>query len=220
MDTTHKLSFQALDERIDQYVRQQKQRDMAGPVERWALCIGLLGASAGMLSGALMPDALGLRLLRIGLAVEVIGLGVAAWLMLGREWKSFVHAQRVYAGELDADYRYFKRVVGWLKRFPAADLRRRQRFVELCRSSIGYRMGLVTGGLERLGLIPVMVALYLQLKDWRFGDWEALGRVNLLGGLLLGALCLVYVVSWRGVSLKTRLDTYDALLKEAVAESD
>jgi hypothetical protein len=82
-----------------------------------------------------------------------------------------------------------------------------------------FRLGLLTGGVERLGVLPVLIALYFQFKDWKFGYWQALGQVNLAGGLLLWALLLLYLGGWWLIRLKLRLDTYEMLLAEAVRRS-
>jgi hypothetical protein len=71
---------------------------------------------------------------------------------------------------------------------------------------------------NRLGILPLLAILYLQLKDWRFGDWQALAQVHVVGGLLLWALFLAYLLSWWLVGLSTRWDAYEALLIEAAHE--
>jgi hypothetical protein len=77
------------------------------------------------------------------------------------------------------------------------------------------RLTLVSGGIERLGVLPVLGALYLQFKGWEWGDWAAFSQVNLLGGLLFIALGLVYMAAWMAILLKARLDSMEALLSEA-----
>jgi hypothetical protein len=115
---------------------------------------------------------------------------------------------------LDKDYVAFREYVAWLGEFPNAEIGRRLRYIRDRKEMMSYRLGLFTGGLERFGIFPLLVALYLQFKDWRFGDWSALGRVNMLGGLLLWALLLAYIGGWFLIRLRTRLDTYEALLAE------
>lgn len=46
------------------------------------------------------------------------------------------------------------------------------------RTNMHDRLGLFTGGMEKLGFMPVLLALYLQLKDWRFGDWTVLSKIT------------------------------------------
>ena len=74
------------------------------------------------------------------------------------------------------------------------------------------------GGVERLGILPLLLALYLQFKDWEWGDWGMLAEVNLIQGLLIWALVLVYLSGWRLVRLHARVESYERLLIEARAQ--
>jgi len=83
---------------------------------------------------------------------------------------------------LDADYVGYRQLVDWLCSFPPQEVARRQRYLRDRKATLGYRLGLFTGGMERLGVLPVLVVLYLQFKDWGFGDWEsALGAASHMG---------------------------------------
>lgn len=119
-------------------------------------------------------------------------------------------------GRVRSEYRRF---VEWLHAYGPDELSRKLQYIRDRRSSMTFRLGLLTGGVERLGVLPVLIALYFQFKDWRFGDWQALGQVNLAGGLLLWALLLLYLGGWWLIRLKLRLDTYEMLLTEAIRGS-
>ncbi len=79
-------------------------------------------------------------------------------------------------------------------------------------------MGLFIGSLQRLGILSLLAILYVQFKDWRFGDWQAFGQVHMVGGLLLWALFLAYLIAWWLVGLGARWDAYEALLIEATCD--
>jgi len=72
--------------------------------------------------------------------------------------------------------------------------------------------GSLYGWRAATGGLVVLAILYVQFKDWRFGDWQALGQIHALGGLLLWALFLIYLLSWWAVGLGTRWEAYEALL--------
>lgn len=82
------------------------------------------------------------------------------------------------------------------------------------------RMGLVYGGFQRLGIFPVLVALYLQFRNWELGDWASAFDVNLVAGLLIWMMVLMYAAGWLLIGLRTRLDTYVNLLEGAVRDPD
>ncbi len=213
MDLRRTLSFADVDWRIEDYLESSARRP-PGPVERWSFGIGLLAAGVGSLLAMLVGGPPGLRIVQAALALECAGLWLSLCLMIKREWRMLRQAKRDFAEELDADYIKYRECVVWLCDYPDAEVARRLRYVRDRKSAMGYRLGLVTGGVERMGILPVLVALYLQFRDWEFGNWNALGQVNVVGGLLLWALLLVYVASWYVIGLKGRLDAYDFLLSE------
>jgi len=212
------LGFELLDRMIDDYVEPQKSQ-VAGSVERWAFAIGLFGAGVGLLLGGLLNNAVGLWAARTGLLVECAGFAVATVLMIQREWRSFQHAQRSFARELDTDFSKYRAYVVELCGYPAVDRARLLRYIRDRRRVMQHRLGLFSGGIERLGVLPVLAVLYLQFRDWQWGDWDMLAEVNLLQGLLLWALLLAYGVAWFLIRLHSRTEAYELLLAEA-AEQD
>lgn len=211
------LTFERLDAKVDEYVKETEDAP-PGKVERWSFAFGLFAAGAASLSEALIGGTAGVLILRIGLILELIGLGISLIAFLRRNWSSFRDSKRNYAKELDHDYGEYLRFVEWLRGYDAVELSRKLQYVRDRKSSMTFRLGLLTGGIERLGILPVIVALYFQFKDWEFGDWQALGQVNWAGGLLLWALLLLYLAGWWLIRLRLRLDAYEMLLSEAIRE--
>lgn len=218
MSEQARVTFEDLSNKVDAYV-QSSSDPKPGKVERWSFAIGLFAAGFGILAGQLIDGVAGVLVSSVALIVELLGLLLALVLMIKREWKTFAHAHRSFAQELDCDFTIFHEYVDWLKGFPDAEIARMLRYARDRKQMMSYRLGLFTGGLERLGLIPVLVALYLQFKDWTIGDWSALTRVNAVGGLLLWMLLLAYVGGWFLIRLRTRLDVYEALLAERMQVS-
>lgn len=68
---------------------------------------------------------------------------------------------------------------------------------------------------ERLGIMPILLALYLQLKDWRWGDWTVLSKITLMQGVLAFLLLLAYALSWHLIRLRVRVQAYEQLLAGA-----
>ncbi len=83
------------------------------------------------------------------------------------------------------------------------------------RTNMHDRLGLFTGGIEKLGFMPVLLALYLQLKDWRIGDWTVLSKITLIQGVLAFTLLLAFAMSWHLIRLRIRVQSYEQLLAEA-----
>ena len=207
------LTFAEIDSEIDAYV-EVTARSQPGAVERWSFALGLFSGGIGSLLATLMGGALGLRIVQFALAIECASFLVWLGSFLVRERRTFFRVRRHFAEELDGDYVRYRECITWLDAFPDNDVGCRLRYVRDRKSTMSYRLGLFTGGIERLGILPLLAALYLQFRGWQFGDWSALDQVNLLGGLLLWALLLGYAASWYVIGLKNRLDAYDFVLSE------
>ena len=63
---------------------------------------------------------------------------------------------------------------------------------------------------------PVLVALYLQFRNWTWGDWATAFDVNPVAGLIIWMMVLLYAAGWMLIGLRTRLDTYVSLLEAAL----
>jgi len=211
------LTFEQLDAKVDEYI---KETDDAPPgsVERWTFALGLFSAGMASLIGTVVDGWLGVRIVRIGLILELTFFAISMAAFFRRNWKVFRAAKRNYARDLDHDYGEYMRFLDWLRGYKEEDLSRKLRYIRDRKSSMTFRLGLLTGGIERLGVLPVFVALYFQFKDWEFGNWQAFGQINLIAGLLLWALLLLYLAGWWLIRLRLRLDTYEVLLAEATRD--
>jgi len=103
-----------------------------------------------------------------------------------------------------------------LKHFPRTELEGRLRFVTRLRQKMNERIGLLYGGLQKLGPFPVLVALCLQFRNWEWGRWAGAYDFNLVGGLLIFVVVMVYLMGWVLVAMRTRLNTYVSLLEAAI----
>lgn len=189
----------------------------SGPsrVERGTLIVGLLGAAASVLFGSFVGGTMGQWLAIAGVVIEVIGLGISSVLTLKRHWLPLRQAKRHFARGLDMDFDQYRHCVAELRQSPRAELEARLRYIRGRASAMQHGLGLFTGGIERLGILPVLGVLYLQFRDWRWGDWERLVEVNLIQGMLIYALLLVYVTGWYLAGLYRRVQTYELLYAEA-----
>ncbi|SDQ25891.1 hypothetical protein [Pseudoxanthomonas sp. CF125] len=211
------LTFEQLDAKVDEYIKETNDAP-PGHIERWSFALGLFSAGMASLIGTLVDGWTGVRIVRIGLILELAFFAISMAAFIRRNWKMFHASKRSYAKELDHDYGEYMRFLDWLRSYKEEDLSRKLMYIRDRKGSMTFRLGLLTGGVERLGVLPVLVALYFQFKDWEFGDWEALGQVNLAAGLLLWALLLLYLGGWWLIRLKLRLDTYEILLAEATRD--
>lgn len=208
-------SFAAIGNRIDALAARHPEHRPT-----WVDSVLLLGST-------LLPLALLLPLLWIEdeahgrwVLVALVVQWASVLLFASRKLRSlrrrFRDAHRHFADELDDDFSAFRDVIDWLARYPVEALASRMRYVRLRRETLLYRLGLVTGGLDKLGILPLVVAAWLQFKDLRLQNITDLGSINLVGIVLLALLATAYLASWWLLRLSTRLDVCAALLHEAL----
>lgn len=214
------LSFALLDEKVSRYVEATASEERAGKWERWSMVVGFASGGVGFLLTKILTGRPVLVLLGVALVMELLSLGFWLVLSMRREWRDFKMPHGKYARELDQAYTSYRELAYSLNAYPEVELRRLLRYLKVRRNSLAYRTGLFSGNLDRLGLLPVLAMLYVQFKDWTFGDWTSLwSSVHLVGGSLLWAIFLVYLGSWWLVRLRMRLDVYQAVLEEALEEA-
>jgi len=211
------LTFPALNAALDDYLA-RTDGPKAGPWERWSLIIGVAGAGLGMLLGSVLSGQAGVIAALSGLAVEVLGLGTSTCLQIRRDWRQFWDARREHAREIEEGYTRYQQLVQQVRAFPLEQRRRRLRYIRDRRTTMHERLGLFTGGMERLGVLPLLVALYLQFKDWRWGNWNAFANITLVQGAFAFWILVAYALSWYLVHLRARVQAYELLLAEANAQ--
>lgn len=217
-EQTDELSFRWLHARVQDYAA-KGHRPSASNLVRRSLWIGIGMGGLGLAISALskwIPQPLALLLIVACLVAEVAGLGLSLFLMVRRELPQLTRAREAHADEMDGDFAAWQRLVGELRQFPITKREAHLRFVTTLRQNMGERMGLLLGGIQRLGVLPILIALYLQFRDWQWGDWAGAFDVNLVGGLLIWAMLLLYAGGWYLVGLRARLDLYVSLLEESL----
>jgi len=195
----------------------------ASRLERWSLWIGLAATALGLLLAALpaslLPVIWAIKMLRVCLAIELAGFALSFLLMAKREGRQFVKPRLSHAEEMDAAFEQWETLLDRLREFPCPEREQRLRYVNQLRANMVDRMGLMYGGLQKLGPFPVLVALYLQFRNWKWGDWAGAFDVNLVAGILIFAMLLMYAAGWVLVSIRVSLDTYAHLFEASMSSS-
>lgn len=214
------LTYTWLYQRVQGYVAESRQ-PAASRMERWSFWLGLGAAGIGLSAAALtrwVPLAQLVPVAVVCLITEVFGLTASVGLMLKRELPQLTRPRETHAAEMDVDFDKWLGMVAELRRFPSSERESRLRFVTTLRHNMGERMGLLFGGIQRLGVFPLLVALYLQFRNWKWGDWAGAFDVNLLAGLLIWAMLLLYAGGWLLVGIRSRLDSYASLLENSLRD--
>lgn len=215
------LTFHWLYERVQRLV-DHGIYPKAGRLEKWSFRVGMVACATGLLSSLIwerwLPVNVALLLVLACLVVEIGGFVVAGILAARREIRQYIQPRLSHAREMDSEFTQWQQVVADLRGFPRNQREQRLRFVSTLRTGMIDRMGLMYGGLQRLGPFPLLIALYLQFRDWKWGDWSGAFDVGWAGALLIYAMVLLYMVGWLMIGQRVRLDTYVSLLEASLRE--
>ncbi|WBX91987.1 hypothetical protein [Pseudoxanthomonas mexicana] len=152
-----------------------------------------------------------ITMVQIGFSVMVVAwLPVYVrqlWTLVASMWRW----RQEQAEQLDHDRPEFEAIMTWLCQQPTDALAECQRMVALAHRQLMAKLGLLAGGLDRLGVLPALVAAYLFLRN--VGDILDMPTWELLIAAFLILLWLIIVAA---TLMRIRLQFYEALLSEAL----
>lgn len=204
------LSFESLEQRVRAAMPDVPVIRNTQPA-RAALLVGLLGALVALFGAGAASGAWRGWLTLLGLGAEVLGFGIYFCIELRHEVPHFVEAKLNFARELEKDYEPYLAVLTWLRGFDRKHLEERAAYLYQRQAMMSRRFSLVLGAVDKLGVLPVLAAGYLQFKDIGFPPQIDLWQ-GVLGLLLIG----MYVLSIWMAGLKLRLDLYGGLFESAL----
>lgn len=172
--------------------------------DRWVLAALVVGA--GLVSTSrLWASNLFPWVSFVGFSLELCALSVFAYRQFWDIVPDFVDAKQKYASELDHHFKGYEEIRNWLRTLPHGVLEKRIDYLESRRESMGQRYPILFGAADRLGLLPVLVGVFLQI--------QALKDVSVLMGVFA-----VFVIALYGMALwmsrfRLQLESYIRLLK-------
>lgn len=177
--------------------------------------IGLLGMAAGLLPSLLIlfwePQHWMIWLARSGLAAIALG-----WIpvVLRDVWvvvRSIRSWRREQAEQLDHDYLEWARLSKWIATHPRVQLERHLRWLQMCNTRMTAKLNFLAGGIEKLGVLPVIVALAVQARVAT--DVADVPTWQLILGLFAG---ITYLVALVGSLMRLRMQLYEMAVTEAL----
>lgn len=208
------LTFSALNERIDALPDHESLAIAPKKRELWGYVIGFGAWFIGLVAAKVLPSTMTTVVFTASmLAVEVVALAIA--LFPRRPWRfsTFASERRDFAEQLDFDQGHYEELVEWLGTFPKERLEAMAKYAAQRHERLKDKYPLIAGGLEKLGALPVLAALYLQFKDLQWPPhptWLELVLGPALISLYWGSLLLA--------SVRFRAQLFSVLLTQA-AES-
>lgn len=176
----------------------------------WGTVLGILWLSTAPM--LLSPSFALYIVLAAGMVIEIAGIIGLAILQAREILPAACNRRGKFAQRLDREFVMYREVVSWLRSHDLADLMSQLAFVRSRRDMMRRKLGLFAGGIERLGVLPLLVALYLQVHN--FTTWPPQFTRAEIGAIW--ALVLAYGVGWLAAVVALRLDLYEQLLADAV----
>jgi hypothetical protein len=149
-------------------------------------------------------------LLLILVLIEIIGLFINFW-NTKHEFVSLVHPLRDFAAQLDFDIDHHFAILDWLVSQPRETIDRYAALTRFRRERMNQKMPLLLGNFATLGVIPVVVGIYLQAREYIAGR-----HIGFLEAIVAFVLLMTYFLAWTTAITKARLDGMDMYLQEAV----
>lgn len=206
------LTFVSLDARIAALPEHPSHQIMPTRRVRWGNALVAISGTLGLLLGKIPSHAPWVAFAMLALlAIEVGGLIVVITAQLPSFKLTFAHQRREYAETLDFDMPYHHGLIAWLRSFPQGHLTVMSTFASHRLERFRSKLPLMTGGIEKLGALPVLAALVVQFKDMQWPPHPSWMQIALFAGLMFFYwLCMLML------SQRFRLELYDALLKKAL----
>lgn len=191
------LTFSMLNARVDALPDHESLTIAPTKKEQWGYAIGFSAWLLCLIAAKVMPSSITTVVVTAALLIiEIVSLAIAT--LPRRPWRfaSFASERREYAEQLDFDQVHYDRLVEWLSKFPRERLEAMAEYASQRHERLKDKYPLISGGLEKLGALPVLAALYLQFKDFHWPPsitWPEIILGPALISLYWGSLLLASV---------------------------
>jgi len=209
------FTFAELDKRIEQIPDAPGEMVLfPKPLMVWEF-IGIFGTILGLVPSLIVlfitPAMWMVPIAKFGLAIMVLGylpgFVYKCWGLI----KSMRNWREQFISGADFAFDRHRELTEWLMQFPKVILEDRMHFIRDARIRMGDKMGLVIGGIEKLGAVPVLLAVITQIQEFR-----DLGSLPAWRIVLAFFLVLMYAMSISISLMRLRAQLHEMLLTNAI----
>ena len=211
MEQESSLSFFELNRRMD--AMPEFDNSMPGSMRRamYGFALSLLAYCASFLVPRLpLTPKAQIVALYLVVALEIVGLCITVWYSRG-DFRGVHKPLTNFAMQLDHDLPHHFELLAWLQGQPLLSLERHASMARFRRERFTQKLPLIAGSIPTLGLIPVAVALYFQVREFASGRYP--GWLDFAAGFVI---VLLYFLSWVSALMKSRLDAMEMYLQMAL----
>lgn len=119
----------------------------------------------------------------------------------------------------DHDIARFRELRSWLTGYPSAELKEHRNFARLSQERLASKLGILMGSIDKLGVLPALVALLVLLGNT--GEITLDRLLAAPGWQIVLALFLpvIYFIGLLAALMRLRLQLYEAVLSDALQHS-
>ncbi|MFC4764855.1 hypothetical protein [Dyella koreensis] len=211
------LTFRALNDRIDALPEQPGASLQLSRKTQLAYSIGLMATVLGLLAAKLLPSnqLYTLAITLVMLIIELISFAIAIIPKFPPRLPGFQSERRECADELDFDMPHHLALVQWLSEFPSEELQKLADYANHRNERMKEKLPLLTGSLEKLGILPIVVALYIQFRGMHWPPQLSWPEI-----FFSCVLILCYWTCMLQVSARLRVQLFESLLKKAATKAE
>ena len=114
--------------------------------------------------------------------------------------------------QIDHDFSELDRLQVWLAKFPKQTIEQHLRFIQATQARLLAKLSLIGGGFERFGILPLILAISVQMKAFT-ADSLDLPIWQIVPGLFFA---IGYLVGLRASFVRVRMHLYEVVLVEAL----
>lgn len=216
MDQQTELTFKALNERIDGIPEHPSLAIGFSTREKYGQATSLLAVALFFFSMKVLPDTI--YTLVIGCFLLLVELVAVAAILIPK-WPprlpNFRSERNEYAEQLDYDLEHYEALIAWIVQFPRERIADMADYAEMRQERFREKQPLLVGGIEKLGALPVLIAIAVQFKAMHWPpeiSWPEIVAYVLVAWLYW--LCLI------SIGTRHRGRFLEIALKRALAIKD
>lgn len=170
MEQPTRLTFKALNERIDGIPDHPSAVMEPSPKEKYGYATALLAVALCFLAMKVLPDD---RWYTVAIAgffflVEMMAVVVALLPKWPPRLPGFRADRNEYAEQLDYDFEHYGNLIAWIATHPREQIAALADYAELRQDRFREKQPLLIGSIEKLGVLPILVAIAAQFKGMRW----------------------------------------------------
>lgn len=144
----------------------------------------------------------------VGTTLQLVGAVLLTYRQARDVIPDFIDSKRKFAVDLDDHFAARERVLTWLRSAPPEVRASRLAYVEARLEAVRSRYSLVFGAVDRLGVLPVLVGVFIQFHALKSVSWPA----TYLGIFIV----VLYLMSLWVSRHRVQLEGYARLLRTVV----